>query len=597
METIQLSTSNNIKPLVLIFSILFFWSCTSTKKITKSSKATIQHEEKDILSEKQRMALNAYFVDANKEKILGNTEKAIYLFEECLKIDKNNDASYYELSKLYSDIQNPKLFNYDKALLYAEKSSSLKGDNIWYNLQLAYLYEINKKLDEAAKIYKKLIKISPYNIDYYSKIGQIYEDNKKYKEAIETYDDIEKFMGINDYTSFKKSDLYLRIKQGDKAAEELENLIKKFPYEADYYQKLAECYLKQQKEEDALKVYERLKQMDVSDPNIHLFLASYYENKGQTEKSFLELKEAFKNTSLDIDKKIQILLNYFVALDYKQEYKPQAFELLNILLSTHPEEAKAYSMAGDFYMKEQKLEEAKKYFTKALEFDKTKYPIWNQLFFIYAELKAYDDLVKITQDAIEYFPNQSLIYYFNGFANIQIKQYDNAINSLNTGKDITFDNTDLLIQIYALLGDAYNSKKDYTNSDLSYQEALKLDTNNTHVLNNYAYYLSVRKANLLEAKKMSKKTLDFEPNSSTFLDTYAWILYQLEDYEEALIWMEKALASQEENSSGTIVEHYGDILFKLGRKEEAFIQWNKAKNLGGASEFIDQKINSKLLVE
>ena len=49
--------------------------------------------------------------------------------------------------------------------------------------------------------------------------------------------------------------------------------------------------------------------------------------------------------------------------------------------------------------------------------------------------------------------------------------------------------------------------------------------------------------------------------------------------------------------SAVVVEHYGDILYQLGNIEDAIIEWEKAKKLGGASKFLDKKIEDGTLYE
>jgi hypothetical protein len=58
---------------------------------------------------------------------------------------------------------------------------------------------------------------------------------------------------------------------------------------------------------------------------------------------------------------------------------------------------------------------------------------------------------------------------------------------------------------------------------------------------------------------MSAKTVELEPKNSTYLDTYAWILYQQESYTLAKFYIERAvdnLSNEEEH--GVVLEHYGD---------------------------------------
>ena len=96
-----------------------------------------------------------------------------------------------------------------------------------------------------------------------------------------------------------------------------------------------------------------------------------------------------------------------------------------------------------------------------------------------------------------------MIYYFNGFANLQKRHYQEAIVSLEQAKKLSSSNPKMVAEINSLLGDAYNATKAYDKSDKAYDDALAADPNNKAVLNNYSYYLALRKTNLEKAEKMS----------------------------------------------------------------------------------------------
>ena len=119
-----------------------------------------------------------------------------------------------------------------------------------------------------------------------------------------------------------------------------------------------------------------------------------------------------------------------------------------------------------------------------------------------SELGMHDSLQAHSAECIELFPNQPLPYFFNGLSNISLKQYDKAIQSLNDGLEFVYNNNPLMIQMYSSLGEAYNAIKEYDKSDNAYEDALKVDPDNTVILNNYAYYLSLRKKNLEKAEKL-----------------------------------------------------------------------------------------------
>src|SRR5690606_8980259 len=132
------------------------------------------------------------------------------------------------------------------------------------------------------------------------------------------------------------------------------------------------------------------------------------------------------------------------------------------------------------------------------------------------------------------------------------------------------------------LGDLYHALAMHDVSDIAYEEALAIDSNNSYILNNYAYYLALRKENLAKAASYSKKSNEINPGNSSYQDTYAWVLFQQGKYAEALNWIKEALESSE-NVSATLLEHHGDILFKLGDQAAALNQWTKARKLAIAN--------------
>ena len=74
------------------------------------------------------------------------------------------------------------------------------------------------------------------------------------------------------------------------------------------------------------------------------------------------------------------------------------------------------------------------------------------------------------------------------------------------------------------------------------------------------------------------------------------ILFQMKKYEDAKLWVGKALDNGGKQN-GTLLEHYGDVLFKLGDTGNAFKYWLDAKKAGNTSDLIDKKISDKKLYE
>ncbi len=98
----------------------------------------------------------------------------------------------------------------------------------------------------------------------------------------------------------------------------------------------------------------------------------------------------------------------------------------------------------------------------------------------------------------------------------------------------------LAAQIYGIAGDLYSALHNSEAAVEVYEEALKRDTLSLSLLNNYAYQLSLLARDLPQAREMSTVIVEQEPDNVTFLDTHAWVLYQMGEYKEAKKYIDKA---------------------------------------------------------
>jgi tetratricopeptide (TPR) repeat protein len=531
------------------------------------------------------------FFNANKDKLAGNFESAASGFLRCIQLSPNESAAYYELARIY-DQQN----RLEEALPLAAKAKNIESKNIWYQALYAQINARSGKFDEAIKTYQQIIKQYPDAYDYYFQLASSYIFKGDYDSAIKIFDDIEKRVGVNEEISLQKQMLYMEMGKTKEAIAEIEKLVEFNPGEIQYLGVLAELYDKAGEKDKAAAVYKQLLEMDADNGLIHLSLAEFYRNSGESEKSFQELKKAFGSKDLDIDGKINVLLNYYSETELNKQLINQAYELCEALEKAHPEDAKSYSIYGDYLYRDERYEEARTKFITALKYDKSRFVIWNQILILDSQLNDFESMASNSEDAMELFPTMPSFYLFNGIAKVQLKNYESAVEVLNMGVDLVVGNFLQLAQFYASLGDAYHYLDKHKESDEAYDNSLGIQDNNSYVLNNYAYYLSLRNENLEKAEKMAKKANELQPDEASFQDTYAWVLYQLGKYDLALVWLDKALNNGGVND-GTVLEHYGDVLFKLNRPQDALEYWKKAKEKGGASDLIDKKIADKKLYE
>ena len=554
------------------------------EKFSKKKETHIDEEKK-----KQIFEENLFY--GIKAKSLENYNEALVYFEKCITTNKNISLPFYESAIIYQ-IQG----NYKDALEKIKNATRLEPENKWYLLLHAELLFLDQNFFGSAKEYEKLINLYPYEEELYFKLADVYIYSNKFKKAIKTYDNLEKNKGLDRALSIQKYKLYRDLNNIKGAIKEISSALNVFSRDIELMEMLAELHLLNNEKSKAFTLFKQIGALEPDNGRIHLTLADYYRESGENEKSYIELKKAFKSSTLNIDTKIRILISYYQLISISENMKSQAYELAKILIETHPENLASRAVFGDILYTDKKYQEAKKQYLFVLEKDKTKKEIWSQILFIQVEASDFDGLLKTSKEALDYFPAEPLFYYFNGISNKRFDNYEEAVASLQTGVDFVVENNTLLLEFYSSLGDLYNSTNKHTLSDKYYNKALEIDSNNAVVLNNYAYYLSLRQEGLQKAKKMSFKSNQIEPNNGTYQDTYAWVLYKLKEYKKAQEWILKALLNGSENSP-VVVEHYGDILYQLGDVEKATDQWKKAKELGGESEFLIKKIQERKLYE
>lgn len=581
-----------MKFFLLILALFFFRtpSFAQWKTYYPEGKA-VKKNQKETSTTKNKQLFESHLFNALKSKSLEDNQQALRYFEKCIKLDKNIPLPFYEAA-----IINAANGDYVVALEQVKKAIKIEPRNRWYLLLYGNILFSNQEFLNAAAQYKKLIKIDPANEELYFKLSEIYIYANDLNKAIKVYNDLEKYKGIDKMISMQKHKLYRELNNIKGAINELNLILDVFPNDIEVMEILSELYLLNDQKEKAFEEFKKIAFIDPNNGRIHLTLADYYRENGENKKSYNELKLAFKSTELKIDTKVRILFSYYQLLAVNEEIRDQAYELAEILIKTHPEDLKARAVFADVLYFDNQYEEAKKQYLIILESDKSKNQLWSQVLFIQAEQNDFDGMLKISKEALEYFPSEPLFYYFNGASNKWLENYETAIISLETGVEFVVANKDLLVEFYLSLGDIYHTINQYELSDNYYEKGLELDSNNVIILNNYAYYLSLRGEKLSRAKEMSFRSNTLKPDNSTYQDTYAWVLYKLKEYRLAKEWLLKALLNGGDKSP-VIIEHYGDVLYRLGEMKESLNQWKKARELGGSTPFLNQKIEEGILYE
>ncbi|MBO7083411.1 MAG: tetratricopeptide repeat protein [Bacteroidales bacterium] len=501
-----------------------------------------------------------------------DVQGAIKHFEEALKFMPDDAASMFELSEQYV-----KAGRVDDGFAMIKQAAELDPENKWYQMRLAMFYRTMQQFDEYAAIYEKLTAKYPDDVEMLSDLIDAYLITENYDKAIEKLNLLEKQAGISAMVSEQKVEIYKRQGNTKKVISELERLIAENPESTRYYNMLAKVYMENKKEKEAIKLYNQIKAIDPTDPYINISLLEYYEKSNEPEKAFDELIEAINNKNLDFNTKANIYDYWFNKHQDGKDIDQQAFRAGNAFLENYPDNKMGYLVLASYYINKKAYQPCKEMAKQALKYDRGNYSAWQYLVLSEGPLGETDSLKTHSIEALQFFPMQPLFYWFAGVACALEKQDREAIGYFEKGRKFVTDKA-ALVDFDSYLGDLYHSVGEPEKAFLAYDRVLSQDPDNVLVLNNYAYYLSLRKENLDKAKDMSLRAVELEPNNAIYLDTYAWVLYQKGEYTAAEAQMEKAIKLLNKPDQ-TYYQHYADILMKVNKPDQAEIYRNKAKAL------------------
>lgn len=541
-----------------------------------------------------------YFTEGEKYFILEDYAKALLYYQRSLEINPENATVHYKIAEVLS--KSNKQDDLIKASVSIENAIRLHKKNKYFYLLAASIYNSMARFEKAADAYQAMINEVKGTEEYLFELAAVYQYANKQEEAIKTYSRAESVFGVNETSSVQKIRLYLESGKTKEALAEGDKLLNAFPDEERYVMAFTELLSQKGMRDQAVQYLEKFAANNKEAGNAKMLLAGFYRDMQQEQKARPLLLALFDDPSVELSSKLIILGAYNTELHQNRtknvsDAEKEAFTigLFEKLVASHPEESNVHIIGGDLYLSTGNNRQAQKEYMKAVELGDVSFEVWENLLYLETQLEQWDNVIAHSEEALEMFPNQRIIYYFAGFAHLRKRMLDEAIYHFEQAKRLSFSDPKLLAEVNGLLGDAYYAKKDYVKSDKSYDESLLINPDNAIVLNNYSFYLAIRKENLEKAEKMSSLLIKNHPDNPTFLDTHAWVLYMRQKYREAKKIIERAISTGKANA--THFEHYGDILYQLGEVDNAVKQWEKARGLNAKSETLNKKIANRKIYE
>ena len=514
-----------------------------------------------------------FFLEAICQQEKGCHDAAFDLLTHCVEIDSTRSEAYYYLARYYDFLKNK-----DKALAYSEKAVQLEPDNVTYLETLANTYIGRRQYDKAIDAMEHIFSKNSEREDVLSLLVQLYEQQQDYEGAIRTLTRLETMEGKSERLSMAKSELYTR--KGDKKAaiNEMKQLADQYPNDQNYRCLYGTTLYLNGQQKKAVAIYNDILKIEPDNRSAQMALLSHSNEIGDSVQARQWLDRMLMNKNATTQDRVLLLRQVIGESERNGGDSTQVLRLFHRVLNLPQADADlAIFCATYMNLKKMPNDSISPILERALALEPANAAARLQLVSYAWQAEDRDRVIALCQDARQYNPDEMAFYYYQGIAYYQKDQLDQALNAFQNGIGVITAQSDpaIVSDFYAVMGDILHQKGQAREAFVAYDSCLVWKEDNIGCLNNYAYYLSERGEQLDKAEQMSYRTIKAEPKNSTYLDTYAWILFMQKRYSEAKIYIDQTL-QYDTDTSAVLLEHAGDIYYQAGDAAQALEYWRQA---------------------
>ena len=502
-----------------------------------------------------------FFLEAMMQRQKGNNDAAFDLLRHCVELNPEAAEAYYFLAQYYNGLKDK-----DQAEACIKKAAAIAPENQTYMETLAQIYISRQDYAAAIPVVEGIYERNKDREDMLEMLFQLYQQVEDYDQAIAVLNKIEKIDGKNERISLAKSEIYSRIGDKKAAIAEMKALAQQFPNDLNYQAMYGETLMMNGQVKKALRVYDDILKTEPDNSRVLMSLRIYHQTMGHQVEADSLTERVLLNRSATTEEKIYLLRQEISASEQTGGDSTKVLGLFKKVLAL-PQSDENMALFCASYMNAKKMpkDSISQVLKKVLEIAPDNGAARLQLLGYAWEADDMERVIALCQDARQYNPEEMAFYYYQGIAYYKRENLDAALSAFKNGIGVIKDDSDPMIvsDFYAVMGDILHQKGLAEEAFAAYDSCLVWRDDNMGCLNNYAYYLSERGERLAKAEEMSYKTIKAEPKNSTYLDTYAWILYMEERYAEAQIYIDQAVQNMDEKQDNSVIlEHAEKIKLK-----------------------------------
>lgn len=453
-----------MKKLILIFAASFGSIFLPSEIYSQEEENTMGIVNQDDLGNVTD-EFQEYFFEGLKQKGIENYEKAITALEKCRSLEPENPVVYFELGKNYAAMEQ-----YEKAEENFQKAQELAPEREDVLAELYHTYSRARDYEKAIPVVQKLIsKDNSYTED----LANLYMLNADYDKALEMLDELDARFGATTYRNTMRRQIYARTNNTSAQIGNLEEGIASDPENEQNYLNLIYIYSDQGNEEEAFRTAQELLQVNPGSNLAHLALYKFYLSRGNPEEAINSMKIVFESEEIDAESKYKVLNDFLNFVNDHPEYQEDLMEVSR-KLSEWEEAPKLYEQLGQYYMKNNRREDALTYFELGLEENPDNFELIKGTILLQLEFSQFEKASALTEEALEIFPAQPVFYLLKGVSLNGLQQYSDAEEMLISGLDYLIEDKTMEADFYSQLAISYRGMKNAEKAEEYQQKAEKL---------------------------------------------------------------------------------------------------------------------------
>lgn len=543
-----------------------------------------------VITDDDRRKSSYIFLEAQKEKSRDEPDAYFDLLKRAYELDSTNTAAAFYLGHCMFSMRGSDMPHYERALALIKRHFDAHPEDLYETTYYSDACMMLGKDEQALDALEGLCSLNPNKLELQARLAQAYTRTGRFNESNATLDSIKLHHGNSFQLASNKINNFIALNDTVGAIKEMNELLATAPRNASYNMGMAGVMQQFGMSDSALHYLNVAQEAEPQNGYTYLAKAEYYQETGDTAAYEQQIYNALISDNLEVESKLGVLVTYLRKQMGSGDTTRRPQELFEVLLSQHPHEADIHTLYSDYLIARDDYKGAAEQQGYVLDINPTDAAGWRKLMIIDIMAEDYPAAISAAERALEYNPDSLDLYQYIAPAYFQMKQYDKSLATYQKALTLV-DSTDVETRsdLVGGMGDVYFEMGDTVRSFQYYEDALKLFPLNIGIMNNYAYFLSLCERDLDKAERMSAMTIKAYPDNSTYLDTYAWVLYKKGDLEKALDYIKRAIDNDDDPSSD-LLEHYGDILEANGDHEHAIEQWKKALLLAPDNEKLKSKV-------